>query len=59
MRYQYSGYWIETFLVQEGENFLYYASIELPNQGGVVDTQNFEGEDECQFQAEEIIEAWN
>ena len=60
--YSYLGYWIELYLdcVQDDnvDNIAYVATIELPNQGGVVQTDAFHSSSEAFKSAEQLIEAW-
>lgn len=38
---------------------LYRASIELPNQGGVISGEPQESKEKAEFAAEELINSWN
>lgn len=60
-RYQYKGFWIEIFLIPDFENhqISYQASIELPNEGGVISDYPHPNLDQAEFAAEEMIESWN
>lgn len=60
-RYQYKGYWIHIYLEADWEYnlILYTASVELPNDGGVVTGYSKESREEAEFAAEELIDSWN
>ncbi len=61
-RYQYKGYWIEVFLDADDndcDRILYSASVELPNETGVISSHPQESREEAEFAAEELIDSWN
>lgn len=60
-RYQYKGHWIEIFLKPNWQHncILYTASVELPNEGGVVPGDIYKSREEAEFAVEELIDAWN
>ena len=60
-RYLYKGYWIEIFLEADfaRDRILYTASVELPNNRGVILGKPTENRDEAEFAAEELIDSWN
>lgn len=61
-RYQYKGHWIEVFLNADDndcDRILYSASVELPNEAGVISSHLKESREEAEFAAEELIDSWN
>lgn len=60
-RYQYKGFWIDISMIPDFENheISYEASIELPNQKGVVSDYPYSSLDEAEFAAEELIDSWD
>ncbi len=60
-RYCYKGFWIQIFLEADFERglILYTASVELPNNKGVILGKPIENRDEAGFAAEELIDSWN
>lgn len=59
-RHQFLGFWIEIFILPvSDEKFGYSASIELPNQGGVMGSKICESYDEALKTAQELINSWN
>ena len=60
-RYRYKGFWIQIFLKADFERglILYTASVELPNNRGVILGKPTENRDEAEFAAEELIDSWN
>lgn len=59
-RYQYKGYWIETFIeLDESEEFYYVSYVELPHNEGVIESHLSGSREEAEFAAEELINSWN
>lgn len=60
-RYCYKGFWIQIFIEADFERgrILYTASVELPNNKGVISGKPTENRDEAEFTAEELIDSWN
>lgn len=60
-RYCYKDFWIQIFLEADFERglILYPASVELPNNKGVILGKPTENRDETEFAAEELIDSWN
>lgn len=64
-RYQYKGFWIEIFFENNFELAIghelsgWYASIELPNNGGCISTGMLCDRENAEFAAEELIDSWN
>ncbi len=60
--YSYLGCWIQLYLEctqkENVDNITYVATIELPNQGGVVTTDAFPSSLEAFNRAEQLIEGW-
>lgn len=60
-RYQYKGYFIETFIhldLDKG-SFYYTACVELLNNKGVIECFPKNSRNEAEFAAEELIDSWN
>lgn len=59
-RYQYLGFWIEVIIMPiSNDLFGYSASIELPNQGGVMGSKVCKSYSEAVNAAHELINSWN
>lgn len=60
-RYQYKGFWIDISLNTDFEqkDFWYEATIELPNQEGVISDYPYPSLDQAQEAAEVLIDSWN
>lgn len=60
-RYRYKGFWIQVSLEADfvRDRIFYTASIELPNNKGVISGKRKENRDEAEFAAEELIDSWN
>lgn len=60
-RYQYKGFWIDISLNTDFEQktFWYEASIELPNQEGVISDYPYPSLDQAEEAAEVLIDSWN
>lgn len=63
-RYQYKGFWIETFFEPKfklfsNESAGWYASIELPHNQGCVGSALYPDRENAEFAAEELIDSWN
>ena len=60
-RYRYKGFLVHVFLETDFERglILYTASVELPNNRGVILGKPTENRDEAEFAAEELIDSWN
>lgn len=60
-RYQYKGHWIDIALQADfsQKNFWYQATIELPNQAGVISEYPYPSLDQAECAAEEMIDSWN
>lgn len=56
--YQYKDCWVEIFLVADDycERILYLASIELPSNEGVIDTDSYPSREEAELAAAQLID---
>lgn len=60
-RYRYKGFLVQVFIEADFERglILYTASVELPNNKGVISGKPTENRDEAELAAEELINSWN
>lgn len=57
--YYYKDYWVEIYLDfdESSDRVLYFASIELPHQGGVINTHTFQTREEAELAAAQLLNA--
>ena len=60
-RYRYKDCWVEIFLDGDSQcdRILYSASIELPNNKGVIDTESYPIREEAELAAAQLIDSIN